>query len=228
MKKISMMLIGCTTLITFAARATDNCPLSFSSVGTPGQSNNEWGVTDLSNCGSTVVRYYNWTDFNGNPKYYQITSCTACNGDYELTETSSNTMPVGGDSGTGDRCYYTYRYCKENTVPTPVCGELYSASTCENGSWTSVVGGRAFREEVSEDENGCCERTTVYKCDVGYYGNGTTCNQCPYGSSTSDVGAESRSECCFLSADSAPLNDGNSNTYHYAQECCLSNDPNDD
>lgn len=187
------------------------CPLDSTPVGSPGQTNNEWGASDTSHCTGTEVKYFNWTYYSAD-YYYQITSCTSCSSGYYLRP-STTSMPCAGDTSSQyycGRCSYTFNECIECT----------SCSSCTTTNWSTYTGstsGNTRKRTVKTCVNTCCKSQIEYSCPTGYYGmadeENDDCALCPRdttwktnperttnASTTSDVGYNSSVHHCYYPA----------------------------
>jgi hypothetical protein len=85
-------------------------------------------------------------------------------------------------------CYGTTVCAKDDSICTSYCIDRCSSA----GSWVSIGGGKQEKTDMVFDSNPdkCdCHTEVNYRCDNGYYGNGSTCTRC---SNMTDAGGTVR------------------------------------
>lgn len=137
-------------------------------------------------------------------------TCTPTTRDnlYGITVTTTNSQKV---------------YCLGNTAYSK-CESLTTTYTCASGYYGTATSASAGCTACPD--NATCDggNGSTFKCDVGYYKNGTACTRCPssggvYGT-TAAIGATDITE-CYLPSGTTFSDTGGSGTYtgncHYAK-----------
>ena len=202
--------------------------------GTNRQMVTKYSCTSNHTCSSSV-EYQCKDGFYGNMSFPTIDSSLAC---YECTQHAHCTS----DSKPVCRNYICAAGCVNNSHCTnsnkPICNETNNQCVqCLNANdcgadvgWETVGGGQEKHTTYACTNNSCDAPSTEWRCAANYYGDGTTCTQCPledgirYSDGTSaSIAGQSFADSRSITQCRLPLGDGteytdDSGTFTYSTD----------